>query len=161
MATNHTTNYQLNQWEATDQVLRTEFNQDNAKIDGALKNHDEELAGLEAAINGKGNCRIYVHTYTGNGQYGSQNPCSVTFPAQPVLVFLIELARVPGDQYNPGGQTMWTAWGAAQVYSRAGGEVAIPVTWSGNTMTWYYPDATTQYNYSGGQYMLVALLATD
>ena len=50
MSTNHTTNYNLNQWEATDKVLRTEFNADNAKIDAALKSHDDELAGLEAAI---------------------------------------------------------------------------------------------------------------
>ena len=38
MATNQTTNYQLNQWEPTDQVLRTDFNADNAKIDIALAN---------------------------------------------------------------------------------------------------------------------------
>ena len=36
VASNYTTNYQLNQWEAGDQVLRTEFNQDNQKIDAAL-----------------------------------------------------------------------------------------------------------------------------
>ena len=36
MATNYTTNYQLNQWEPTDQVQRTDFNADNAKIDAAL-----------------------------------------------------------------------------------------------------------------------------
>ena len=36
MATNQTTNYQLNQWEPTDQVLRTDFNADNAKLDAAL-----------------------------------------------------------------------------------------------------------------------------
>ena len=36
MSTNHTANYNLCQWEATDQVLRTDFNQDNAKIDAAL-----------------------------------------------------------------------------------------------------------------------------
>ena len=36
MATNQTTNYQLNQWEPTDAVQRVEFNQDNAKVDAAL-----------------------------------------------------------------------------------------------------------------------------
>ena len=36
MASNYTTNYQLNQWEPTDQVQRVEFNQDNAKVDAAL-----------------------------------------------------------------------------------------------------------------------------
>lgn len=36
MSTNHTPNYNLCQWEATDQVLRSDFNQDNDKIDAAL-----------------------------------------------------------------------------------------------------------------------------
>ena len=36
MSTNHTANYDLCQWEATDQVLRTDFNADNAKLDAAL-----------------------------------------------------------------------------------------------------------------------------
>ena len=37
MASGQTQYYRLNQWEAADQVLRTEFNADNQKIDGALK----------------------------------------------------------------------------------------------------------------------------
>ncbi len=36
MASGQTANYQLNQWEAEDKVLRTEFNADNVKIDAAL-----------------------------------------------------------------------------------------------------------------------------
>ena len=37
MASGQTQYYGLNQWEAADQVLRTEFNADNQNIDGALK----------------------------------------------------------------------------------------------------------------------------
>lgn len=37
MASNHTSNYNLCQWEATDAVLRTDFNEDNAKIDAVLQ----------------------------------------------------------------------------------------------------------------------------
>ena len=44
MSTNHTANYDLCQWEATDQVLRTDFNQDNAKIDAALAAKAEAAA---------------------------------------------------------------------------------------------------------------------
>ena len=44
MSTNHTTNYDLNQWEGTDKVLRTEFNADNAKIDAALKANADAIA---------------------------------------------------------------------------------------------------------------------
>ena len=36
MSSQKTEHYELNQWLATDQVLRTDFNADNAKIDGAL-----------------------------------------------------------------------------------------------------------------------------
>ena len=36
MASNYTENYGLCQWEAMDSFVRTEFNQDNAKIDAAL-----------------------------------------------------------------------------------------------------------------------------
>ena len=59
MATNHTTNYQLCQWEATDKVLRTDFNQDNQKIDAALAAHDGELAALA-------DCMVFGE-YTGDG----------------------------------------------------------------------------------------------
>jgi hypothetical protein len=31
-----TTNYQLNQWDETDRILREDFNEDNAKIDAAI-----------------------------------------------------------------------------------------------------------------------------
>ena len=35
-STNKTTNLRLNQWEGTDPILRTDFNQDNSKIDQAV-----------------------------------------------------------------------------------------------------------------------------
>ena len=43
MATNQTTNYQLNQWEPTDAVQRVEFNQDNAKLDTVLKSLADQV----------------------------------------------------------------------------------------------------------------------
>ena len=88
MASNQTSNYGLNQWAATDKVLREEFNQDNAKIDTALaqeKAAREEAVAAEAqtrqaAIQGEQTARtaaiaalaatvpkIAVGTYTGNG----------------------------------------------------------------------------------------------
>ena len=52
MSTNHTTNYDLCQWEATDQVLRTDFNQDNAKIDAALAANAGIMKGMICAWSG-------------------------------------------------------------------------------------------------------------
>ena len=51
MASGYTANYGLCQWQPEDQFLREEFNQDNAKIDSALKAAEEKadraLSGLE------------------------------------------------------------------------------------------------------------------
>lgn len=44
MASNHTEHFSLNQWLPDDQVKRTDFNEDNAKIDSALK----DLAAAQA-----------------------------------------------------------------------------------------------------------------
>lgn len=55
MASNYTSNYSLNQWAASDRVLRTEFNADNAKIDAALagKASASALSSLQGTVNGK------------------------------------------------------------------------------------------------------------
>ena len=44
MASNHTEHFSLNQWQADDQVKRTDFNEDNAKIDAALNDLSGGLA---------------------------------------------------------------------------------------------------------------------
>ena len=44
MSSQKTEHYELNQWLATDQVLRTDFNADNAKIDAAIA---EKLGAIE------------------------------------------------------------------------------------------------------------------
>ena len=55
MAT-YTTNYQLHQWEASDDFLRTDFNTDFQKIDAAIKRVETTLsaaiAGKSAAVGG-------------------------------------------------------------------------------------------------------------
>ena len=43
---NRTNNYNLCQWEETDRVQRTDFNEDNAKIDAAVKAVDRREDGL-------------------------------------------------------------------------------------------------------------------
>ena len=40
----HTTNYQLSQWETTDRILMSDFNDDNAKIDAALKANADAIS---------------------------------------------------------------------------------------------------------------------
>ena len=56
MASGQTSNYGLNQWAAEDPVLRTDFNQDNAKLDASLGAIDKRIP------------RIVTGTYMGNGE---------------------------------------------------------------------------------------------
>ena len=55
MASNYTTNYNLCQWQPTDQVQRTDFNADNAKLDAALATKAEAAAlnSLTQTVNQK------------------------------------------------------------------------------------------------------------
>ncbi|OUQ82727.1 hypothetical protein [Flavonifractor sp. An10] len=61
----YTTNYQLHQWEASDDFLRTDFNEDFAKIDAGIKSAADAAAG--AASTAAGKARIVTGSYTGNG----------------------------------------------------------------------------------------------
>ena len=73
MASGQTTNYGLNQWAENDPVLRTEFNEDNVKIDTALKTI----------------LRIATGRYTGNGTASTTEKVRTLncgFPPQLVLV---------------------------------------------------------------------------
>lgn len=50
MASGYTSNYSLCQWQGEDKFLREEFNQDNEKLDAALKALSQGAEGLEAAL---------------------------------------------------------------------------------------------------------------
>ena len=157
MASNYTTNYQLNQWEAGDQVLRTEFNQDNLKIDTALAGlagQNEELeAALAAAVAGAGNCQMEVFTYTGTGTCGAGNPTRVQFSHLPEF-FLIG-----------GGESLMLGRGgvnqvtliARNLYS----ETFISEeehSWSGNQLSLVHSeDERYQMNLQGVVYWVVGL----
>ena len=96
---NRTTNYKLCQWEADDKIQRVDFNEDNAKIDAAIKAVDRRADGLNTAkadktaltalqtvVNGKGNCRIETGSYVGDGDKHRVLSITTSFPPQVVLV---------------------------------------------------------------------------
>ncbi len=91
---NRTTNYNLCQFEETDRVRRTDFNEDNAKIDAAVKAVDRRVDGLEAskadktalaAVEAKIS-RIVTGTYAGTG--GSSGVRRISLPGRPKLVLI-------------------------------------------------------------------------
>ncbi|MGO5021673.1 hypothetical protein ACTQ4E_01105 [Lawsonibacter sp. LCP25S3_G6] len=148
MATNHTANYQLNQWEATDQVLRTDFNDDNAKIDTALKSlnttaqqHTTQLSQLQTSLSKCGDCKLHYTTYVGDG--GSSR--TFTFPKKPVFLFLFG-----GNNIN------LMIPGTAPHTSMDG--FAANLSWSGNSLTMTIRTSEPSFNFNNMTYYLLALL---
>ena len=171
---NRTTKYKLCQFEAGDQVQRTDFNEDNAKIDAALSGHDSSLGSLSSKItsltstvNGKasqsalntlknqvaklGNCRIEALTYTGTGRHGTANPTQVTFSARPAFFIIHGLAQfIIGP--SPVNKLITTLYN---------GPVYCDCSWSGNRLSFWGTDADTQLNHNGTVYTVIALYAQD
>ena len=174
MASNYTGNYKLCQWEDTDQVKRTEFNEDNAKIDAALgslasavsgKASSSAVSSLQsslnslkttvsqqtAALSGKGDCQSYVTTYTGTGLKGEINKNSLSFPKKPMVVFII----------GPSGERVTLIQGQGTHFASRNGVSggSMTASWSGNTVRWYSQSSVqSQFNEDKVSYRVLALL---
>ena len=164
----HTTNYQLSQWESTDRILMADFNGDNAKIDAALAAHDAALASkadaadvtaLTQTVAGKGNCQITYGTYTGNGNYGSQHPNTLTFPFEPKLVIIQNItgAATDGTSSSTFGMAMMVLVRPVAGFTFVNGDFTNTVRWSGNTISWWGETVGFQLNGSGNTYLYAAL----
>lgn len=167
MASNHTPNYGLSQWERSDKVQMEDFNADNTKIDAALgalgtalngKASASALDGLSrtvsqqaSALGGKGNCILYSTTHTGTGEYGKDHPSSLTFPHRPMVVFLTTGRYI---------LTLIRDAPMALCDSQGGGNGMVTVTWSERSVQWYSIDNSyTQMNV--GTCSVVALLDAE
>ena len=154
MASNYTTNYQLNQWEPTDQVQRTDFNADNAKIDAALKTNADaiaaETAARTAAVALCGNCQIYTTSYVGTGTYGLEHRRSITCPKEPIVVIIQCMTSNAIVAIRP--------FTAANGIGPTGTKIPS-VQWVGNTFSWYASDATSHMNIYNVTYQFIALMA--
>lgn len=136
MSANHTANYGLSQWEGEDRVLRTDFNEDNAKLDAALAAHDAVLAR-------KGNGQLWTTSY-----YGTGSAPSINFPKRPSIVFVIApngfMVMLPGMAK------------ATSVFPNATHNVNT--TWNGNSVSWYGGEAWVMMAASGTSCQVVAIL---
>ena len=72
---NYTPNYGLHQWEPGDNFLRTDFNEDFAKLDAAIKGvadtaeskKADKSALAEVRTLAESKCRVAMGSYVGNG----------------------------------------------------------------------------------------------
>lgn len=152
MPTNHTPNYQLSLWERADKVQMEDFNEDNAKIDAALKAETDARTALATQVAKRGNCQIWTGTYVGNGEAGIGKPTSFTFPKKPLAAFII-------DDYEPRWIFPWSGNLVTTQYNT--------LKWNGNTISWYLQtapdraDPQKQLNYLGSTYRVVAFFEAD
>ena len=179
MATNQTTNYQLNQWESADAVQRVEFNQDNAKVDAALAGLAEEVSSkadqaaletLSGQVAQKADTeallqiqvtipKLVVGTYVGNGEDGYSYPCTLDFtdtlgrPPQLVLV----RTNVDPDRTRSltliRGAAVANCYNSSELISNADNTLS----WNGNVVSWYGHGASAQMNEEGVLYRYFAI----
>ena len=161
MFLNQTANYGLSQWEATDRILMEDFNSDNSKVDGALKENADNIAALETAVAEKGNCQIVYGSYTGNGGYGSGSPCTLTFDGKPIFVFVFPKEREGSHDIHL--KLLRNVPYAISLDANSG--YVVGVEWTDNSVKWYSISAVNsgemQLNTSGAQYSYVALLESN
>ena len=164
MSSQKTEYYELNQWLPTDQVLRTDFNADNAKIDAALADKAEAatvealsstVAGHTTQLRKLGNCQIEYFTYVGNGANGNENPRSIVFPRAPLLFF------IRSEDGIGMGSRLHTGLTAAFQGTTNGSVGMLPLTWSGNTAYLTSWDTALDFNRNGDTYHVFAFYAED
>lgn len=132
-SSNKTTNYQLSQWAAADQVRREDFNMDNQRIDTALKNLDTAIKSVSTAQSA--GPKIAIGSYTGDGTYGADAPNQLTFDFTPKFVFIMESSGSIYDRLIAfRGMTSAKGYGSFVDSSYDSTHV---ITWGTNSITWY------------------------
>ena len=156
----YTQNYQLPQWVKSDRIMMDDFNDANSKIDTALHDLRTDVDTHEtantAALAAKGNCRVEILTYTGNGKYGKSNPTKIQFSALPKLVIIAGYQGIAFLLGSAGQSTLFTDGGGVAYPSMS----SLGLTWSGTQASYYSTSsARAQLNTSGDQYWVVAFYA--
>ena len=150
MASNYTTNYQLNQWEAGDQVLRTEFNQDNQKIDTAVAGKADltQLSEVEALALGRAD--ILLGSYTGDGASSR----TIDLGGKPRAVLLLTASGDLSDSFRG------TRYGGLALAERAvtgvSGQTVLAITEQGFTVC-YNSNYSIYSNSNGSTYLYLAV----
>ena len=148
MASGQTTNYKLNQWAAEDQVIRTEFNEDNAKIDEALG----KMATKEDVAS---KAELVVGNYTGNG--ASSRTISLGF--RPKAVYVCKNDGTTKDITNTAYEWHYGGLAVDGASLVVGGKTILSVASKGFTVYRDTPETSVQVltNVSGVVYHYFAI----
>lgn len=144
-----TTNYQLNQWAATDQVRREDFNSDNQKVDTALKSLDTAIQAVSTAFTA--GTKIVFGSYVGTGTFGQAHPTTLDFTSTlgrpPKFVMVV-------SQYGDSFLLLFPGMTTSILNtSEVGTTYTNELTWSGNSVSYYCTkSASGQLNYKSTGY---------
>ena len=154
MPSNQTPNYALSQWERDDRILMEDFNEDNTKIDAAIKAEVDARtaadAALQTSLGKKGNVQVQIYTYTGTGTYGSEGPCTIPFNGkEPLLVLVLGT--------NSDDLLLHKGLSYANNYSNY-----CRVAWQNTGVTWFaHKDAVYQLNVKDRLYTALMFYKLD
>ncbi len=191
MATNQTTNYQLNQWEPTDAVQRVDFNADNAKVDAALKALSDQvvqkanqsaLNTVISAVNQKADASTVASLSAQLSAEVSQRQaadsllqadlalkgnCQIYFTSYVGDGTYTKTLTFPGKPLLVIAQgtnmLLHAAYGNVNVMSRTNGQGGelCMASWGENSLTWTFEHPHYASNQSGETYVVIAFLAAD
>ena len=183
MSTNHTPNYALSLWEASDQVTRVEFNENHTKIDAALQGLEAALAGkaaqsaistlqsslsslqgslsaLQTTVARKQDTssalKVTTGTYTGTGTAGSGSPNTLDFASTLGRAPALVIVR-PQDDATYGFIVIRGMTSTYSLSENRGGDRKIFPSWSGTRFSWYAPYPAYQLNNPGTVYCYFAV----
>ena len=191
MATNQTTTYQLNQWEPTDAVQRVEFNQDNAKMDAALKSLADQvvqkadqstLNTLISAVNQKADASTVSSLSSLLNSEISQRQaadsslqaalalkgnCQIYFTSYVGDGTYTKTLTFPGKPLlvliQAKNLLLHAVYGNANAMSSTNGVGGelCMASWGENSLTWNFEHPHYACNLSGENYLVLAFLAAD
>lgn len=163
-----TNKYQLNLIESGDTFSPDPLNENMEKVEAALEAVDTALdekvaEAMSAMGTGGHNARIAFGSYTGNGNYGSSKPNSLTFDFHPVMVFI---ANNNAGSSDSEGIFFTRSSKQSSYIANVGGNCIA--TWSDYGLSWYGSSSSTsgytvkfQQNVSGVTYSYVAIGYSD
>lgn len=143
MAAKQTPHYQLNQWEAEDAVLRSDFNDDNQKIDSAIYSTSQKLQTQITSLLARPYYRTLV--YSGDGSTSRDIDLGVN----------ANLAILTGlDESSHNGLALVTTFGVVCWFSwQSNTGFATSCVLSGTSL---HLALNGQFNHAGSNYLCIA-----
>ena len=184
MATNQTTNYQLNQWEPTDAVQRVDFNADNAKVDAALKSLSDQVVqkANQSALNtviSAVNQKADAATVSSLSQTVAGHTAAIAKLGNCQIYYTTYVGDGTGGESAPttvnfphkpllaaitdqDGLCVIAIRGSELAYRRFSGTAYLNLEWGDKSLSWWHPNGEAyQLNRNGTTYYVVAFLQVD